>query len=93
MIVRKAFNYRIYPNREQQHKLATQFGHARYIYNWGLTQSQDRYPGYNRLARQLPILKSSDETSWLKEAHSQVLQQALKNLDRAFQNFFNKRAG
>jgi len=93
MIVRKAFKYRIYPNREQQQKLAVQFGHARYIYNWGLAQSRDGYPGYNRLARQLPVLKASEDTSWLKEAHSQVLQQALKNLDWAFQNFFDKRAG
>jgi len=36
MIVRKAFKYRIYPNREQQAALAVQFGHARYIYNWGV---------------------------------------------------------
>ena len=93
MIVRKAFKYRIYPNREQQEKLAVQFGQARYIYNWGLAQSQDGYPGYHRLAKQLPILKASEETSWLKEAHSQVLQQSLKNLDRAFRNFFEKRGG
>ena len=93
MIVCKAFKYRLYPNREQQQKLAVQFGHARYIYNWGLAQSQDGYPGYNRLTKQLPKLKASEDTSWLKEAHSQVLQQALKNLDRAFQNFFEKRGG
>jgi putative transposase len=93
MIIYKTFKYRIYPNREQQQKLAVQFGHARYVYNWGLTKSQDRYPGYNRLAKQLPILKASEETSWLRDAHSQVLQQSLKNLDQAFQNFFDKRSG
>ena len=93
MKVRKAYKYRIYPNREQQQKLAVQFGHARYIYNWGLAQSQDGYPGYSRLTKQLPVLKTSEDTSWLKEAHSQVLQQSLKNLDRAFQNFFDKRGG
>ncbi|MBC8336901.1 MAG: transposase [Anaerolineales bacterium] len=93
MIVRKGFKYRIYPNQEQQRKLAVQFGHARYIYNWGLGQSQDKYPGYNHLAKQLPILKKTSETTWLKEAHSQVLQQSLKDLDRAFQNFFAKRGG
>ena len=93
MIVCKAFKYRLYPNREQQQKLAVQFGHARYIYNWGLAQSQDGYPGYNRLAKQLPVLKTSKDTFWLKEAHSQVLQQSLKNLDRGFQNFFDKRGG
>ena len=93
MIVRKGFKYRIYPNQEQQRKLAVQFGHARYIYNWGLAQSQDKYPGYNHLAKQLPILKKRSETTWLKEAHSQVLQQSLKDLDQAFQNFFGKRGG
>jgi putative transposase len=91
MIVRKGFKYRIYPNREEQRKLAVQFGQARYIYNRGLAQSQEKYPGYNHLAKQLPILKTSAETVWLKEAHSQVLQQSLKDLDRAFQNFFDKR--
>jgi putative transposase len=93
MIIRKAFKYRIYPNREQQQSLAIQFGHSRYIFNWGLAQSQDRYPGYSCLAKQLPILKAAEDTSWLREAHSQVLQQSLKNLDRAFQNFFEKRGG
>ena len=91
MIIRKGFKYRIYPNLAEQRKLAVQFGHARYIYNWGLAQSQNKYPGYNHLARQLPILKASAETAWLKEAHSQVLQHSLKDLDWAFQNFFDKR--
>jgi len=93
MIIRKGFKYRLYPNRAEQQKLAVQFGHARYIYNWGLAQSQGRYPGYNHLAQQLPILKRAAETVWLKEAHSQVLQQALQNLDRAFGNFFDQRGG
>jgi putative transposase len=93
MIVRKAFKYRLYPNREQREQLAVQFGHARYIYNWGLAQSQERYRGYIHLAKQLPEMKAMEETSWLKEAHSQVLQQALMNLGRAFDNFFEKRAG
>lgn len=81
MIVRKAFKYRLYPNQEQHNKLAVQFGQARYIYHFALAHSQDQYPGYNYLAKQLPILKASEETSWLREGHSQVLQQALKNLD------------
>ncbi|WP_245176411.1 RNA-guided endonuclease InsQ/TnpB family protein [Gallibacterium genomosp. 2] len=32
------------------------------------------------------------ELSWLKECHSQVLQQSLKKLERAFKNFFQQRA-
>jgi putative transposase len=42
------------------------------------------------MANLLPAWKK--EFSWLKEAPSQALQHALKNLDRAFVNFFEKRA-
>ena len=38
-------------------------------------------------------MKRSAETAWLKAAHSQVLQQALIDLNKAFVNFFEKRAG
>ena len=57
MIVRKAFKYCLYPNRVQEESLTVQFGQARYIYNWGLSQNQDRYPGYCHLAKCLPKLK------------------------------------
>ena len=93
MIVRKGFKYRLYPNQAQEALLAVQFGHKRYIYNWGIEQSRERYPGYKTLADQLPDMKRSAELSWLKAAHSQVLQQALMDLNKAYQNFFEKRAG
>jgi transposase len=67
MIIRKAFKYRLYPNRAQEESLAVQFGQARYIYNWGLSQSQERYPGYCHLAKSLPKLKASEETGWLNQ--------------------------
>ncbi len=35
-------------------------------------------------------MKQNPELEWLKDAHSQVLQQSLKDLDRAYQNFFKK---
>ena len=41
MIVRKAFRYRLYPNRAQEGSLDVQGRH-----NWGLSKSQERYPGY-----------------------------------------------
>lgn len=41
----------------------------------------------------LPNLKKTPETSWLKETHSQILQQALKDLDKAFQHFFRRLKG
>ena len=36
MKIRRAYKYRIYPNKQQQQQLAVQFGHARFIFNYGL---------------------------------------------------------
>jgi len=36
--------------------------------------------------------KVSPETQWLKESPSQPLQQSLKDLERGYKNFFQKRA-
>ena len=98
MLVKKAFKYRIYPNKEQQQRLAVQFGHARFVYNWGLTLRKTHYRqtgqglSYFDCNVRLTELKSQSEYAWLKEADSQVLQQKLKDLDRAYVNFFEQRA-
>ena len=39
-----------------------------------------------------PALKSKPETLWLKEADSQMLQQALRDVDGAFDAFFKRRS-
>jgi len=94
MIVKKAFKYRIYPNKEQQHKLAIQFGHTRFVYNryraWREQSYQETGKGlsYNQTAVDLTGLKKEPEFEWLKEADSQVLQQKLKDLETAYKNFF-----
>ena len=41
----------------------------------------------------MTALKKQPEVSWLKEVDSQLLQQALKDLDRAFKALFERRAG
>ncbi len=98
MLIRKSFHYRLYPNVEQQKKLAVQFGHARFVWNWGLNLRMTTYQetgkgiSYNDLAGKLVELKNAPEAEWLKEADSQALQQKLQDLDRAYTNFFAKRA-
>ncbi|STP87830.1 transposase, IS605 OrfB family [Edwardsiella ictaluri] len=47
---------------------------------------------YVKMAAWLVEWKNEPETRWLKEAPSQPLQQALKDLERAYKNFFQKRA-
>ena len=47
---------------------------------------------YVKTSKLLTDLKKREETAWLSEADSMALQESLRNLDRAFQNFFAKRA-
>jgi putative transposase len=89
--------YRIYPNAEQEQKLAVQFGHARYVYNQALAARQEHYKktGKGLSAHQtiVDLVNLKQENPWLKEAVAQVLQQKLRDLDTAYRNFFQKRAG
>ena len=48
--------------------------------------------GFSLLCEALRDWKKENDTSFPAEAHSQILQQALKDLDRAYKNFFAKRA-
>jgi len=94
----KANKYMIKPDPVQQKKLAVQFGHARFIYNYALSIKCEAYKDYgvniSRYALQsmLPAMKRERLYAWFKDAHSQVLQSALLHLDIAFKNFFQKRA-
>jgi len=97
MKLHKAFKFRIYPDDEQKAELAIQFGCVRFVYNhyravreWyyyetgtGLTY----YDCQNDLTDQLKV-----EYPWLKTADSQALQCAIRDLDKAYQNFFAGRA-
>lgn len=86
---------RIYPTNKQAQSIAVQFGYARFVYNNALATSQELYRAtgkglnYHEMAIRLPKLKK--ELEWLKDADSQVLQQSLQHLSRAFENFFARR--
>ncbi len=102
MVILKAFKYRLSPNAEQQKLLARHFGCTRVVYNYFLRQRMDYYaqhqgeakPGltYTDTARMLTALKRQPDFIWLNEVNSQALQQALMDLDAAYQNFFAGRA-
>ncbi|HVS29041.1 MAG TPA: transposase [Solirubrobacteraceae bacterium] len=90
------FRYRLYPTVEQARALGRWCGCARAIYNAGLQQRQIAYRdcgvslGYGKQGVGLGDLKRA--VPWLAEPHSDVLQQALRDLDRAYRNFFAGRA-
>lgn len=90
-----ATRIRLYPNAAQRQSLARQFGCARWVWNEALTETQRLYKetgkglAYESMSVRLPKLKMEHE--WLGEASAQALQQSLRNLSRAFVNFFEKR--
>lgn len=93
----KGIKFRIYPNESQIELLAKSFGSARFLYNWGLDLKTKSYQTEKKsitrfqLDKKLTELKK--EHAWLKEIPSQVLQQALSDLDKAFVKFFKDKKG
>lgn len=97
--IHKAFSFRLYPTIEQEKVLTSQFGQVRFIYNFFLRKRIDYYASnkgkekqslnYHDTAKMLTELKQQPDTIWLKESNSQSLQQSLRNLDTAYNNFFN----
>ncbi|MHC5772068.1 MAG: RNA-guided endonuclease InsQ/TnpB family protein, partial [Nostoc sp.] len=82
-----------------QNQLAQTFGCARWWWNYALNKSIETYKetgkGLSRVALNafLPTLKKAEETVWLADCYSQVLQATTLNLTTAYKNFFEKRAG
>jgi len=96
--LRKVYRFRLRPTAAQEQQLRFQSGARRFVWNWALGRKSAYYKENGKslltsiLQAELPVMKESPETAWLKDADSQVLQETLRDLDRAFSNFFEKRA-
>lgn len=97
MIIRKAYKFELMPNGAQIRKMKQFCGCSRFVFNRALAYQNEQYEAdksfkfsYNKIANLLPEWKR--ELTWLKDCHSQVLQQALKDLESSFKNFFAKRS-
>ncbi len=97
-MLHKAVQVRLYPSQEQQILLAQTFGSARWWWNYALNKSIETYKetgkglGRSALNALLPALKKAEDTCWLADCYSQVLQAATLNLTTAYKNFFEGRA-
>lgn len=92
---RKAALFRLYPTPEQYSRMAQIAGACRFIYNLALEQRRDWYrPGrkFNFASQCREITTLRAEVEWLKAAPIHPLQQALRDLDRAYQNWWSGRA-
>ena len=98
----KSYDFRLYPTKEQEVLLSKHFGHNRFVYNHFLRMRSDFYLqnknadkkslNYYDCANKLTELKKSEDTIWLKEVNSQTLQQTLRQLDKAYNSFFQNKS-
>ena len=96
LLIRRGFKFELKPNGMQIQLMKQFCGCARYVYNRTLSLEKSLYKKdskhsfkYTEAANRLPEWKKKNP--FLKECHSQVLQQSLKDLDQAYTNFFGNR--
>ena len=94
----QAFKFELMPNGEQQRDMRRFAGSCRFVYNKALALQKENYEaggkfiGYVAMAKHLTEWRNGGETPWLKDAPVHPLQHALKDMERAYKNFFAKRA-
>jgi len=95
--VLKAIKVRLYPSADQEICLGKLFGCSRFVYNKCLNfkinehKETKKTTSFGELGKFLTYLKVENE--WMKESHSKVLQQTVRNLDQAYKNFFREKKG
>jgi putative transposase len=90
----RAYKFRIYPTSEQETLLQKTFGCARYVYNYYLNKRMTAYQTdkttLNYYACSADLTRLKKEKDWLREPDKFALQSALRNLDDAYQRFFDR---
>ena len=92
----RAYKFRIYPNDAQKILFARTFGCVRMVYNHWLDRKIKQYEEnkanvtYTVCAKEMAEMKKTEAYAFLREVDSIALQQSLRHLDTAFQNFFKQ---
>lgn len=102
--MKKAYRFRIYPNKNQEVKMTKTLNTCRHLYNDALAERKRRIE-LNRLRRIFDVFPwgepewisyedqannlTETKDSFQKEIYSQVLQNVLKRVNKSIENFFN----
>lgn len=94
----QTFEFELEHDWEEESFMRQSAGACRFVFNKALAlqienyEAGNKYISYVSMAKKLTQWRNSAETPWLADAPCHSLQHALKDLDRAFKNFFAKRA-
>ncbi|BDR76012.1 RNA-guided endonuclease InsQ/TnpB family protein [Clostridium tetani] len=93
----KALNIRLYPTQEQATLMYKHIGCMRFVYNWALARQIDSYKHSGKklsiaeLGKELTVLKNTEGYEWLYEVSNATLKEGIRDLDKAYGNFFKGR--
>lgn len=94
----QAYKYALQPNGQQERQMRRFAGSCRFVFNKALAMQKENYEAggkyinYVAMAKHLTAWRNSPDTAWLADAPVHPLQQTLRDLERAYKNFFTKRA-
>jgi putative transposase len=94
----QAYQYELKPNGQQLRDMRRFSGSCRFVFNKALAlqkthhEAGNKFIGYVAMAKRLTAWRNSTDTAWLSLAPVHPLQHARKDLERAYKNFFAKRA-
>jgi len=96
----RAIKVRLYPNKEQEQTLNRVLGCYRFVYNYMLALKEKEYNenkrtlGLNELWKHFHgTLLKNEEYAWLKEQNTKIMQQAIRQMLSAYDNFFKHHKG
>ncbi len=93
----KAVKIRLYPTKKQEVLMFKSIGCSRFAYNWALNRCKELYElGEKHLIanirKEFTQLKKQEEFKWLNEVSNTAMTESMRNLDKAFKSFFNKKS-
>ncbi len=94
----RAYRYRLYPTASQAAVIEQHIGAARFVYNWSLALRKRYYRLFNKSVNWVVITnhmvrRLKKRHSWLYDISHMSLIQAIRNMDRAYRNFFRDGRG
>lgn len=96
----RAIKVRLYPNKEQEQELNKVLGAYRFVYNHMLAKRKNAYESDKTFLKVTELSKwfhgtllKDEQYAWLKEQNTKVMGQATRQMDDAYQKFFNHNKG
>lgn len=87
---------RLIPTKEQENWFKQNCGVFRFIYNYSLSMKKDAYEqkgislGQKEIMREITDMKYTSDFEWLQDYNSETIKQAVKDMLRAYTNFFKR---